>query len=142
MIWLGFGIAPKIAIIAFWGFFPVTVNTFDGLRSVDPAAIRMMRTLDASRLAIMRRLELPAALPKLLSGARIAAVVAVIGAVFAELAGADKGLGHLITQAQASLLSARVFAAVVVLSAFAIALFGLIAVVERRFAWWGDRGIG
>jgi NitT/TauT family transport system permease protein/putative hydroxymethylpyrimidine transport system permease protein len=142
VIWLGFGIAPKIAIIAFWGFFPVTVNTFDGLRGVNPAAIRMMRTLDASRFTIIRRLELPAALPKLLSGARIAAVVAVIGAVFAELAGANEGLGHLITQAQASLLSARVFAAVVVLSAFAIALFGLISLIERRFAWWGDRGIG
>ena len=140
VIWLGFGIAPKIAIIAFWGFFPVAVNAFDGLRTVDPAAIRMMRTLGASRSRILLRLEMPAALPSLFSGARIAAVVAVIGAVFAELAGADEGLGHLITQAQASFLTARVFAAVAVLSAFAIGLFAILAVLERRFAWWAHDG--
>lgn len=141
VIWLGFGIGPKIAIIAFWGFFPVTVNTLDGLRSVEPAALRMMRTLDGSRGTILRRLELPAALPKLFTGAKIAAVVAVIGVSFAELVGADQGLGHLITQAQANLLTARVFAAVAMLSAIALALFGLLALLERRFAWWESQDL-
>ena len=64
VIWLGFGIGPTLAVIVLICFFPVTVNTLDGLRSVDPDAIRMMRTLDAGRGVILRRLELPAALPQ------------------------------------------------------------------------------
>jgi ABC-type nitrate/sulfonate/bicarbonate transport system permease component len=142
VIWLGFGIGPKLAVIALICFFPVTVATFDGLRSVDPAAIRMMRTLDAGSGAILRRLELPAALPYFFSGAKIAIAIAAVGAVFGEFVAADEGLGHVIRQAQAQLLTARVFAAVAVLSAFAIGLFALLTVLERRVAWWGTRALG
>jgi putative hydroxymethylpyrimidine transport system permease protein len=141
VIWLGFGIGPTLAVIVLICFFPVTVNTFDGLRSVDAAAIRMMRTLDAGRAGILRRLELPAAFPRFLSGAKIAVAVAAIGAVFGEYVSANEGLGVVIKQAQAQLLTARVFAAVVVLSAFAIGLFALLSVLERRYAWWGTKGI-
>lgn len=141
VIWLGYGIGPKLAVIALICFFPVTVNTYDGLRSVDPDAIRMMRTLDASRLAILRRVELPAALPFFFSGARIAVAVAVIGAVFGEWSGANEGLGHLMLVEQGQLQAARVFAAVVVLSAMAIALFGVVWALERRIAWWGKEGL-
>lgn len=136
VVWLGFGIGPKLAIIALVCFFPITVNTLDGLRSVDPELPRMMRTLDASRVQILRRVEIPAALPFLFSGAKIAAVISVIGAVFGEWSGADEGLGHLILVAQGQVQTARVFAAVVVLSALAIALFGLLALLERRYGWW------
>jgi len=139
VVWLGFGIGPKLAIIALVCFFPITVNTLDGLRSVDPELPRMMRTLDASRTMILRRVEIPSALPFLFSGAKIAAVISVIGAVFGEWSGADEGLGHLILVAQGQVQTARVFAAVFVLSALAIALFGLLALLERRVAWWGPR---
>lgn len=138
-LWLGYGIGPKLAVIALVCFFPVTVTTFAGLRSVDPSAIRMMRTLHASRWEILRRVEIPSALPRFFSGVKIAAAVSVIGAVFGELVGADEGLGLVITQSQAQLLTARVFAAVVVLSAFAIALFGAVALVERIVAPWGRK---
>jgi ABC-type nitrate/sulfonate/bicarbonate transport system permease component len=137
VVWLGFGIGPKLVIIALICFFPITVNTLDGLRSVDPDLMKMMRTLDASRLQILRRVEGPSALPYFFSGAKIAVAVAVIGAVFGEWAGSSSGLGHLILQASAQLQTARTFAAVVVLSALAIVLFGLLAVIERRVAWWG-----
>jgi len=140
VIWLGFGIGPTLAVIVLICFFPVTVSTLDGLRSVDQAAIRMMRTLDAGRAAILRRLELPAALPRFFSGAKVAVAVAAIGAVFGEYVSANEGLGVVIKQAQAQLLTARVFAAVVVLSAFALGLFGLLSLLERRFAWWGSAG--
>ena len=73
VVWLGFGIGPKLAIIALVCFFPITVNTLDGLRSVDPELPRMMRTLDAGRGQILRRVEIPAALPSCFSGAKIAA---------------------------------------------------------------------
>ncbi|HYQ11825.1 MAG TPA: ABC transporter permease [Solirubrobacterales bacterium] len=139
VVWLGFGIGPKLVIIALICFFPITVNTLDGLRSVDPDLLKMMRTLDASRMQTFRRVEGPSALPYFFSGAKIAVAVAVIGAVFGEWAGSSSGLGHLIQQASAQLQTARTFAAVVVLSALAIVLFGLLAVIERRVAWWGPR---
>ena len=142
IVWLGFGIGPKLAIIALVCFFPITVNTLDGLRSVDPDLPRMMRTLDAGRGQILRRVEVPSALPYLFSGAKIAAAISVIGAVFGEWAGADEGLGHLILIAQGQLQTARVFAAVVVLSALALILFGTLALLERRFGWWTPRRIG
>jgi ABC-type nitrate/sulfonate/bicarbonate transport system permease component len=136
VVWLGFGLGPKLAIIALICFFPITVNTLDGLRSVDPELPRMMRTLDASRSQTLFRVELPSSLPFLLSGARIAAVISVIGAVFGEWSGADEGLGHLILVAQGQVQTARVFAAVVVLSVLALVLFGGLALIERRLAWW------
>ncbi len=139
VVWLGFGIGPKLAIIALVCFFPITVNMLDGLRSVDPELPRMMRTLDASRAQTLSRVEIPSALPFLFSGMKIAAVISVIGAVFGEWSGANEGLGHLILVAQGQVQTARVFAAVVVLSALAIALFGGLALLERRIAWWRPR---
>ena len=136
IVWFGFGIGPKLAIIALVCFFPVTVNTLDGLRAVEPALVRMMRTLDADRGTILRRVEAPSSLPYFFSGAKIAAAIAVIGAVFGEWSGANEGLGHLILTSQAQLQTARVFAAVVVLSVIAIALVGLLALAQRRFAGW------
>jgi NitT/TauT family transport system permease protein/putative hydroxymethylpyrimidine transport system permease protein len=136
VVWFGFGIGPKLAIVALICFFPITVNTLDGLRSVDPEATKMMRTLDASRRQILWRLEAPTALPYAFSGAKIAVAVAVIGAVFGEWAGSDSGLGHLMLLDNAQLETARLFAAVFVLSVIAVGLFGLLALAERRIVTW------
>lgn len=136
VVWLGYGIGPKLVIIALVCFFPITVNTLDGLRSVDRDLPRMMRTLDADRGRILWGVEVPSALPFLFSGAKIAAVVSVIGAVFGEWSGANSGLGHLILVAQGQVQTARVFAAVAVLSAIALALFAALVVLERRVGWW------
>ena len=136
VVWFGFGIGPKLAIIALICFFPITVNTLDGLRSVDVEQVKLMRTLDASRWGILARVEAPSALPGLFSGAKIAVAIAVIGAVFGEWAGSDSGLGHLILTSSSQLLTARTFAAMLVLSAFAIGLFALLSGLERRVGWW------
>jgi ABC-type nitrate/sulfonate/bicarbonate transport system permease component len=136
VVWFGFGIGPTLAIVALICFFPITVNTLDGLRSVDPEATKMMRTLDASRLQILWRVEAPAALPYAFSGAKIAVAVAVIGAVFGELAASGAGLGRLIFQDVNQLETARAFAAVALLSAMAIALYAIIALAERRVVTW------
>jgi putative hydroxymethylpyrimidine transport system permease protein len=142
VVWFGFGLGPKLVFVALICFFPITVNTLDGLRSVDPDLIKMMRTIGASRGQILLRGEGPSALPFAFSGAKIAMAVAVIGAVFAEWAGSDSGLGHLILVSSSELLTARMFAAVAVLSMMAIALFGLIALAERRIVTWkGERGV-
>jgi putative hydroxymethylpyrimidine transport system permease protein len=142
VVWFGFGIGPKLAIIALICFFPITVNTLDGLAAVDREQRKLMRTLGAGRLQTLLRLEAPAALPYTLSGARIAVAVAVIGAVFGEWAGADAGLGHQMLVLNAQLAVPEMFAAMTVLSAMAIALFGLLLLLERRFAWWGERRRG
>ncbi len=136
VVWFGYGIAPKLWIVALICFFPITVNTLDGLRSVDPEATKMMRSLNASRRQILQRVEAPSALPYFFSGAKIAVTVAVIAALFGEWAGADSGLGVLIRQDSAQLETARVFAAVLVLSAMAVALFALLALAERRVVTW------
>ncbi len=136
VVLFGFGIGPKLWIIALVCFFPVTVNTLDGLASVDPAATKMMRTLDASRGQILWRVEVPTALPYFFSGAKIAAAISAIAAVFGEYVGAESGLAVLIREDSANLQTARVFAAVAILSAMAIALFALFALAERRVVTW------
>lgn len=136
VIAFGYDIRPKLAIVALVCFFPIAVNALDGLRSVDRDLVKMMRTIDAGRWAIFRRVELPASLPYAFSGARVAATVAAIGAVFGEWVGSSKGLGHLMLQATAQLQTARVFAAIVILTFFATGLFGLVVVVERTFLPW------
>lgn len=136
VIWFGYGNAPKLVIVALICFFPITVAALGGLRSVDPAAVKLMRSLDASRWQILRRVEAPTALPSTFSGARIAAAIAPIGAVFAEWAGSSAGLGHMILQDTAYFEVARQFAAVAVLSGIALVLFGLIALTERLVVTW------
>ncbi len=136
VVWFGFGIGPILAIIGLICFFPITVNTLDGLRSVDPEAPKMMLTLDASRGQILRRVEAPSALPYIFSGAKISVAVAVIGAVLGELAAPDSGLGALIFRDMNQFETARAFAAVAVLSAMAIGLFAILALAERRVVTW------
>jgi len=136
VVWFGFGIGPKLAIIALICFFPITVNTLDGLRSVDPDAVKMMRSLDAGRWAIVRRVEAPTALPYAFSGAKIAAAVAVIGAVFGEWAGSTSGLGYLMQIDNARLDAPRLWASVVLLSLIAVALFAALSLLERKVVRW------
>jgi ABC-type nitrate/sulfonate/bicarbonate transport system permease component len=136
VVWFGYEMGPKLAIVALACFFPIAIATTDGLRSVDPEATKMMRTLDASRRQLLWRLEAPSALPSFFSGARIAVAFAPMAAVFGEWAGSDSGLGHLMLQDNAQLETARLFAAVVVLAAIAILLYGLLALAERRVVTW------
>lgn len=138
VIVLGFGLAPKLAIIWLICFFPVVVNTVDGLQAVDPAYIRMMRTLDATRWAIFRRVEFPSALPLIFTGARIGATYAAIGAVLGEWSGADNGIGYLIQQAAPNLDTPFIIAGVVVLSAITLLLFGAITLAQRVLLPWAN----
>ena len=135
-ILLGYGIEPKLIVVAIVCFFPIVVNTVDGLRSADAELVRMMRTLDGGRLAIFRRVELPGALPAVFSGARIAATYAAVGAVFGEWAGSSAGLGFVMLQAEPSLETARIFAAVLILSLIALALYALVSLSERLLLPW------
>ncbi|HEU5106021.1 MAG TPA: ABC transporter permease [Solirubrobacterales bacterium] len=136
VIWFGFGIVPKILVVALVCFFPITVATLNGLSSVDPEARKLMRTLYASRWQIFRRLSVPTSLPYLFTGIKISIVFAPIGALFGEWVGSSAGLGHQILQDNAQLQTARLFAAVAILSAIGLVLFGLAALAERRVVTW------
>jgi NitT/TauT family transport system permease protein/putative hydroxymethylpyrimidine transport system permease protein len=136
IVWFGYGVGPKVFIVALICFFPVTINALDGLRAVDPEAVKMMRSLHASRWQWFWRVEAPTALPHIFTGAKIAVVVAPIGAVFAEWAGSSIGLGNLIQSDLAYIDVAREFATVVVLAAMALVLMGIVVLAERRVIRW------
>jgi NitT/TauT family transport system permease protein/putative hydroxymethylpyrimidine transport system permease protein len=137
--WLGFGILPKLVVVAVVSFFSIVVTTTAGLAAVDPDLLKLMRTFDASRVTTFRHVELPFALPGVFTGAKIAVAVSVIGAVFAEYTGSNSGLGYLILISEPQLLVARSVAAVVILSLFSIALFSLLALAERLALPWAYR---
>ena len=131
-----YGIGPKLAIVALICFFPITVNLLDGLRSTPPELLKLMRSMGASRLRTLRSVELPAALPFLFSGLKVAATVSVIGAVFGEWAGADEGLGRLVLLGNNQLQTPRVYAGIVILTLMAVALFALVSLAERAACPW------
>jgi putative hydroxymethylpyrimidine transport system permease protein len=134
-----YGIGPKVAIVALICFLPITVNLLDGLRSVPPELLKLMRSLGASRLRSLRSVELPAALPYLFSGLKIAATVSVIGAVFGEWAGADEGLGRLVLLANNQLETPRVYAGTVLLTLMAVGLFLAVVAAERLVCPWNRK---
>lgn len=139
VILLGYGILPKLVIVALICFFPIVVNGIDGLRAVDDDFIRMMYTLDATRWGIFRRVEFPGALPSFFSGMRIAATFAAIGAVFGEWSGSNAGLGYVMLEATPNLLTARIFAAILMLTVISLVLFGLVSLLERIAVPWAPR---
>ena len=134
-----YGIGPKLAIVALICFFPLTVNVLDGLRAVEAEQLKLMRSMGASRLQTLRKVELPSALPFFFSGLRIAATVSVIGAVFGEWAGADKGLGRLVLLGNNQLQTPRVYAGIVILTLMAVTLFALASLAERLACPWNRK---
>ncbi|HVF77623.1 MAG TPA: ABC transporter permease [Solirubrobacteraceae bacterium] len=140
--WWGFGLVPKLAIVALVCFFPIVVPTLDALDRVDADLRKLMRTFGASRWQTFRMVEAPAALPGVLTGAKLSVAVAAIAAVLAELAGSDSGLGNLMLKAIPQFETARAFAAVLILSVFAVVLFWLLALVERRLLPWAHQPRG
>jgi ABC-type nitrate/sulfonate/bicarbonate transport system permease component len=136
VVWFGFTIVPKVVVVALVCFFPVVVNTIDGLKAVDPEMVRLMRTLGMSRPRIMRSVRVPSALPYLFSGLKVAMALATIGAVFGEWVGSSEGLGYLMLALNNQLATTELFAAVLVLSLMGIALFFLVGLVERLVIPW------
>ena len=136
---LDYGIGPKVAIVALICFFPITVNLLDGLRSTDPELLKLTRSLGASRLRTLTKVERPAGLPCRFSGLKVAATVSVIGAVFGEWAGAEGGLGRLVLLGSQQLETPRAYAGVVLLTLMALALFAVVSLAERAAVPWARR---
>jgi ABC-type nitrate/sulfonate/bicarbonate transport system permease component len=136
LIWFGYGMTPKIIVVVLICFFPIVVNMVDGLRAADPDAIALLRSMGATRLQVLRIVRIPASLPSLFSGVRIAAAVSVIGALVGEWVGASSGLGYLMTRSAAQFQTPRLFAAVVIAAVMGMTLFALVALVERLVMPW------
>lgn len=140
LIWFGYGLTPKVIVVVLTCFFPIVVSMVDGLRAADQDAIALLRSMGAGRRQIMRIVRVPAALPSLFSGVRIASAWSVIGAIVGEWVGASQGLGYLMTRSQSQFQTPRLYAAVLIAALLGIALFGLVAVVERLAIPWRRRG--
>ena len=144
LVWVGYGLTPKVIVVALIAFFPIVVNTVDGLKSVDPDVVSLMRTLGANRWQVFAKVQLPSSLPFLFSGTRVAVAISVIGAVIGEWVGSSEGLGYLMIRSKPQFLTERVFAAIAILSAMGIGLFVLVGAIERLAIPWshGERRQG
>lgn len=137
-IWLGVGLAPKVAIAALICFFPTLVNAVKGLRSVDRQGLEFLRVVGASRRQVFRHARLYAALPYVFAAAKISSSMAVIGAIVAEFTGANAGIGTLIVTAGYQMDATMLFAAIVTSSIATIILFYVVVLVERLCLFWPE----
>jgi ABC-type nitrate/sulfonate/bicarbonate transport system permease component len=136
LVWFGYGLLPKVIVTALVAFFPIVVTTVDGLRSADREMLELLRAMGAGAFTRFRLVKVPSAMPSLFSGMRIGIAIAVIGAVFGEYVGAKAGLGYLMNISSGRLLTARVFACIVVLACMAVTLFASVILLERLLLPW------
>jgi len=136
VLWFGFGILPKVLIVALVCFFPIVVSGVDGFRQTDLELIKLFRTFGADRWKIFHMVKLPGALPSLFSGIRIAITYSVTGAIWGEYVGSWMGLGIFMQNAQHGFQTALVFATVLVIAALSVGLFLITSVVERLVIPW------
>ena len=136
IIWFGFGMTPKVIVVALFGFFPIVVSTVEGLTGADREMVDLVRAMGANRLQVLRHVLVPAATPAFFAGLKIAAAYAVLGAVIGEWVGASSGLGIYITRSQTAFRTDRVFVGIVVVALMSIALFGAVHLLARLASPW------
>jgi NitT/TauT family transport system permease protein len=138
LVWFGLGMESKLAIAFLVAFFPIVVDTATGLQSTPSGLIELARSLRASPVQVFAKVQFPAALPFIFSGAKVAVTLAVIGAVIGEFVGSVSGLGNLLLTANSQLDSALAWAALVWLSILGILLFGAVALAQRLLMPWAE----
>jgi ABC-type nitrate/sulfonate/bicarbonate transport system permease component len=136
VLWFGYGMLPKVLVVALVCFFPMVVAAVHGLAATDPELIKLYRTFGATRRQIFRLVRLPTALPSFFAGVRIAVTYSVIGAVFGEYVGASRGLGILLQTAKNSYRTDLVFSMIAVTAALSLLLYALVSLVERLTIPW------
>jgi len=137
-VWFGFGLAPKLFIIALIVFFPVMVNAVIGLRSVNPWALQYLQSLAASPWEVLVKLRLPSALPYLFAAFKVSIPLSVIGAVVAEWFSGEEGLGRVIQVSNSNVDMPTAFAAIVSLAALGVGLYLIVSLAERRLLSWHE----
>jgi len=138
LLWWGFGLGPKIVLVALFSFFPIAVGLVQGLASSDPDAMNLLRTMRATRLQLLTRVRLPSGLPQFFTGLKISVTYAYSAAIVAEFVGAEQGLGVYMTTAAhaAPIRTDLVLGAVFVIALLTIALFAIVSVVEHVAMPW------
>jgi len=136
LIWFGMGASSKVVLVILGVSFIILVNALHGMKQADPQMVSLMRSFGASRWTIMRKLQLPAALPSIVSGLRIGIVRSIIIAIVAEMLGAYQGIGWTIFQSTQQVDFLTVWAAVVVSSIASILLYALVSWADSKFIWW------
>lgn len=140
VLWFGYGMLPKVVLIVVATFFPITVGMLEGLRSVDPDEIDLMRAMGATCVQILRHVKLPAAMPQFFSGLKISAAYAIVGAVIAEWLGGFSGLGVYMTRVRKAYSFDKMFAVIFLISALSLALMWAVDAVRRIAMPWERRG--
>lgn len=141
IIWFGFGILPKVIVVALVAFFPIVVNFVDGLNTADKGLIDLLRTMNASKWQIFIKIKLPSSLPLLFSGLRIAATYSVMGAVIGEWMGSSKGLGYFMKITSHSFLTDQYFASIIVVVISSILFYSFLLFLESRIVSWNRKKI-
>ncbi len=136
ILWFGYDLLPKIALIVIMAFFPVTLNMLVGLRSADANLVALLRSIGATPNQILRQVKIPASLPALMAGMKVAITLSVIGAIVGEFVGASAGLGYMIQFASSQMETALVFAALVQISVLGVFFYYVIELIEHRFLGW------
>ncbi|MFI0445699.1 ABC transporter permease [Actinomadura sp. 6N118] len=136
VVWLGFGMTPKVFVAVLISFFPVVIAMVTGLKAVDPEMLELSATMGAGSFATFLKIRFPASLPYLFSGLKVAVTLAVTGAVVGEFVGANEGLGYVILQANGNLDTPMLFAGLLVMSAIGVVLFVLVELAEALLIPW------
>ncbi len=131
IVWFSYGIKPNIMMAFAICFFPIVLTTARGLREVEPDLLDLVRTLKGSRWQVFTKIQLPGALPFIFAGMKVAAILAVAGAIVGEFLGSDRGLGYLMLQVQVTLDTAAMFMAVILITLIGMVLYGLVLLLER-----------
>ena len=131
IVWFSYGMFPNMLIAFSIGVFPIVLTTARGLREVEPELLDLVRSLRGSKWQVFTKIQLPGALPYIFSGMKVAAVLAVAGAIVGEFLGSEKGLGYLMLQVQVTLDTAAMFMAVILITLLGVLLYGLVLVLER-----------
>jgi NitT/TauT family transport system permease protein len=140
IIWLGTGIESKVFVAAFITWFPMMESTVIGIQSVDPSLRDLMRSHQATWWQIFRKLEMPSALPNMMSGLKIASTLAVVGAAVGELVGSSQGLAYLILFGRGTSDAPLVFGAVLLLTSISLVFYGIVALAENYLLAWRRAG--
>lgn len=131
IVWFKYGVLPNMLIAFSICVFPILLTTVRGLREVEPDLLDLVRSLRGSRWQIFAKIQLPGALPYIFSGMKVAAILAVAGAIVGEFLGSDKGLGYLMLQVQVTLDTAAMFMAVLLITLIGMLLYGAVIALER-----------
>jgi NitT/TauT family transport system permease protein len=131
IVWISYGVFPNMVIAFSICYFPIVLTTARGLREVEPDLIDLVRSLRGSRWQIFTKIQLPGALPYIFSGMKVAAVLAVAGAIVGEFLGSERGLGYLMLQVQVTLDTAAMFMAVMLITLLGVVLYGAVLALER-----------